>query len=128
MSSEKAKNLIGRVLISAIFIYAIPGKIINFQRTVEVIIIKNIPPFISPFLLLTAILFLILESILFISVFKQRLGAYILIILIIQTTFIFHLLPFQAKALLMNAGYFCGLILGSYKIKSRSLKDRFKNE
>ena len=128
MSSEKAKNLIGRVLISAIFIYAIPGKIINFQRTVEVIISKNIPPFIAPFLLLTAILFLILGSILFISGFKQRLGAYLLIIFIIPTTFIFHIFPFQAKAILMNAGLVGGLILGLNKTKSRSLKDPFKNK
>ena len=43
MNSKKAENLIGRVLISAIFIYAIPGKIVNFERTLEVLISKNIP-------------------------------------------------------------------------------------
>ena len=43
MHSEQPKNLIGSILISAIFIYAIPGKLINFERTVEVITNKNIP-------------------------------------------------------------------------------------
>ena len=43
MNSEESKNLIGRILISAIFIYAIPGKIINFERAVEVIKNKNMP-------------------------------------------------------------------------------------
>ena len=128
MGSEKARNLIGRVLISAIFIYAIPGKIINFERTVETITSKSIPPFIATFLLLTAILCLIFGSILFISGFKQRFGAYLLLIFIIPTTFIFHLFPFQAKDFLMNTGLVGGLILGSHQIQSNSLKDLFKKQ
>tara|TARA_Y100001968_G_scaffold324666_1_gene364439 strand:+ start:1558 stop:1776 length:219 start_codon:yes stop_codon:yes gene_type:complete len=63
MNFEKGKNLIGRILISAIFIYAIPGKIINFERTIEVITSKNIPPIIAKFLLLSAISCLIFGSI-----------------------------------------------------------------
>ena len=34
MNFEQMINLIGRILISAIFIYAIPGKIINLEQTV----------------------------------------------------------------------------------------------
>ena len=128
MNSEKAKNLIGRFLISAIFIYAIPGKILNFERTVDVIISKNIPPFIAPFLLISAILCLILGSILFISGIKQRVGASLLLIFIVPTTFIFHLFPFQLKAVLMNVGLIGGLILGLNKTKSNSLKDLFNNQ
>ncbi len=45
------KNLIVRILISAIFIYTIPGKLINFERTVEVISNKNISTALAPFLL-----------------------------------------------------------------------------
>ena len=59
MNFEQTKNLIGRILISAIFIYAIPGKIINFERTVEVISNKNISPTLAPFLLFSAIVCLI---------------------------------------------------------------------
>ena len=128
MNSEKSRNLIGRILISAIFIYAIPGKILNFERTVDVIISKNIPPFIAPFLLISAILCLILGSILFISGIKQRLGASLLLIFIVPTTFIFHLFPFQLKAVLMNVGLIGGLILGLNKTKSNSLKDLFNNQ
>jgi len=128
MGSEKARNLIGRILISAIFIYAIPGKIINFERTVETITSKSIPPFIATFLLLTAILCLIFGSILFISGFKQRFGAYLLLIFIVPTTFIFHLFPFQARAVLMNAGLIGGLLLGINNSKSQSLKDLFNNQ
>ena len=128
MSFEQARNLIGRILISAIFIYAIPGKIINFERTVEVMTSKNIPSNIAPFLLISAILCLIFGSILFISGYKQKLGASLLIIFIVPTTFIFHLFPIQLRAILMNAGVVGGLILGLKKIKGNSLKDLFRNQ
>ena len=128
MNFEQAKNLIGRILISAIFIYAIPGKIINFQKTVEIIASKNIPDFIAPYLLFSAIFCLILGSILFISGFKQRLGAYLLLLFIVPTTFIFHFSPFQIKAVLMNAGLIGGLILGLNNVKGISLKELFNNQ
>ena len=128
MKFEQTKNLIGRILISAIFIYAIPGKIINFEQTVEVITTKNIPPYLAPFLLLIAIICLILGSMLFISGFKQRLGAYLLLIFIVPTTFIFHFSPFQIKAVLMNAGLIGGLILGLKNVKGKSLKEIFNNQ
>ena len=128
MNFEKTRNLIGRILISAIFIYAIPGKIINFERTIEVISNKNIPPNLAPFLLLMAIICLIFGSILFISGFKQKLGAYLLLIFIVPTTFIFHFSPFQVKAVLMNAGLIGGLLLGLNNVKVNSLKELFDNQ
>tara|TARA_Y100001968_G_scaffold251321_1_gene236530 strand:+ start:489 stop:887 length:399 start_codon:yes stop_codon:yes gene_type:complete len=128
MNFEQTKNLIGRVLISAIFIYSIPGKILNFEKTVEVIISKNIPPTLSPFLLLIAIICLISGSILFISGFKQRLGASLLLIFIVPTTFIFHFSPFQIKAVLTNSGLIGGLLLGLNRLKGDSLKDLFHNQ
>ncbi len=128
MNFEQTKNLIGRILISAIFIYAIPGKIINFEQTVEVISNKNISSTLASFLLFSAIICLIFGSILFISGFKQRLGAYLLLIFIVPTTFIFHFHPFQIKAVLMNVGLMGGLVLGLNKIKGNSLKEIFKNQ
>ena len=98
MDFQQTKNLIGRILISAIFIYAIPGKIINFEQTVEVISNKNISPILAPFLLFSAIICLFFGSILFISGFKQRLGAYLLLIFIVPTTFIFNFLSFSNKS------------------------------
>ena len=128
MNFEKTRNLIGRILISAIFIYAIPGKIINFERTIEVISSKNIPPNFAPFLLVLAIICLIFGSILFISGFKQKLGAYLLLIFIIPTTFIFHFYPFQIKAILMNAALIGGLLLGLNNVKDNSLKEIFNTQ
>ena len=112
MNFEQTRNLIGRILISAIFIYAIPGKILNFERTVNVISNKNIPPTIAPFLLVLAIICLIFGSILFISGFKQKSGAYLLLIFLVPTNFIFHFSPFNIKSILMNAGLIGELVLG----------------
>jgi len=128
MNFEQTKNLIARTLISAIFIYAIPGKIIDFEKNVEVITSKSIPTNIAPFLLLSAILCLIFGTILFISGFKQRLGASLLLIFIVPTTLIFHFSPFQVRAVLTNAGLIGGLILGLNKIKRNSLKDLFNSQ
>jgi len=128
MNFEQTKNFIGRILISTIFIYAIPGKIINFEQTVDVISNKNIPPSLAPFLLLLAIICLIFGSILFVSGFKQKLGAYLLLIFIIPTTFIFHLFPLQIKSVLMNLGLIGGLVLGLSNKKDISLKELFNNQ
>ena len=128
MNCEQTRNLIGRILISAIFIYAIPGKIINFERTVEVISNKNIPPSLATFLLVLAIICLIFGSILFISGFKQKLGSYLLLLFIVPTTFIFHFSPFQIKAILMNAALIGGLLLGLNNVKGNSLKELFNNQ
>jgi len=128
MNFEQTRNLIGRTLISAIFIYAIPGKIINFEQTVAVISNKNINPTIAAFLLVLAIICLIFGSILFITGFRQKLGAYLLLIFIVPTTFIFHFSPFQIKATLMNAGLIGGLILGLNNVKANSLKELFNNQ
>ena len=128
MNFQKLKNLIGRILISAIFIYAIPEKIIKYEQTVEVITNKNIPPYLSSILLFTAIIFLIFGSVLFITGFKQRLGAYLLLIFIVPTTFIFHFFPIQIRAILMNAGLIGGLILGLNRAEDNSLKDLFNKQ
>ena len=128
MNSQQVRNLIGRILISAIFIYATPDKILNFEKNVEFIISKNIPSIIAPLLLFSAILCLIIGSILFISGYKKRLGASLLLVFIVPTTFIFHFYPFQARAFLMNAGLAGGLILGLNKAKNTSLKDIFNNQ
>ncbi len=128
MNFEQTRNLIGRILISAIFIYAIPGKIINFERTVDIISNKNIHPNLAPLLLTLAIICLTFGSILFISGFKQRLGAYLLLIFIVPTTFIFHFSPFQIKAILINASLVGGLLLGLNNVKGISLKEIFNNQ
>ena len=123
------KNLIAIILISAnFFIYEIPRKLINFERTIEVITSKNIATFIAIFLLFSSIFGLILGSILFISGFKQSLVAYLLLIFLIPTTFIFHFFPLQISNVLMNDGLVGGLILGLKKKQRNTLKNIFDNK
>ena len=43
-------------MLSAIFIYVIPGKKINFEQTVEVISNKNISHILAPFLLFSSVI------------------------------------------------------------------------
>ena len=61
-------DFFSRVAISAIFISAIPGKIIGFERTVDYINSKGIPEPISSILLVGAIICLILGSAFFIFI------------------------------------------------------------
>ena len=125
MDSKKSKSFIARLLISSIFIYAIPDKIINFKRTVEVISSKNIDPVVCTLLLVCSIFCLIFGSIFFISGYKQKLGSILLLIFIVPTTFLFHFFPFQIRDVLMNAGLVGGLLLGLNTEKESALKDLF---
>ena len=104
-------DFFSRVAISAIFISAIPGKINGFERTVEYITSKGIPNPISSFLLVGAIICLILGSGFFIFGENQKIGSIFLLIFLIPTTIIFHMFPFNQRAVLMNLGLIGGLIV-----------------
>ena len=68
-------DFFSRVSISAIFISAIPGKVNDFDRTVEYISSKGIPETISSILLVGAIICLILVPGFFIFGEKQKIGS-----------------------------------------------------
>tara|TARA_B100001029_G_C14762413_1_gene286652 strand:+ start:173 stop:553 length:381 start_codon:yes stop_codon:yes gene_type:complete len=104
-------DFFSRVLISSIFISAIPGKINSFERTVEYISSKGIPDPLSSILLVGAIICLILGSGFFIFGENQKIGSVFLLIFLIPTTIIFHVFPFHQRAVLMNLGLIGGLII-----------------
>ena len=104
-------DFFSRVSISTIFISAVPGKINDFERTVEYISSKGIPEPISSILLVGAIICLILGSGFFIFGENQKIGSVFLLIFIIPTTIIFHVFPFHQRAVLMNLGLIGGLII-----------------
>ena len=97
--------------ISAIFISAIPGKINDFERTVENISSKGIPEPISSILLVGAIICLILGSGFFIFGERQKIGSVFLLLFLIPTTIIFHVFPFHQRAVFMNLALIGGLII-----------------
>ena len=108
-------DFFSRVSISAIFISAIPGKINDFERTVEFISKKGIPAPISSILLVGAIICLILGSGFFIFGENQKIGAVFLLIFLIPTTIIFHVFPFHQRAVFINLGLIGGLIIAAIR-------------
>ena len=108
-------DFFSRVAISAIFISAIPGKIIGFERTVEYISSKGIPDPISSILLVGAIICLILGSGFFIFGENQKIGSVFLLVFIIPTTIIFHVFPFHQRAVFMNLALIGGLIISAIR-------------
>ena len=104
-------DFFSRVLISSIFISAIPGKINGFERTVEYISSKGIPDPISSILLVGAIICLILGSGFFIFGQNQKIGSVFLLLFLIPTTIIFHVFPFHQRAVLMNLALIGGLTI-----------------
>ena len=114
-SFRSCLDFFSRVLISAIFISAIPGKINDFERTVEYISSKGIPDPIASVLLVAAIICLILGSGFFIFAGNQKIGSVFLLLFLIPTTIIFHMFPFHQRAVLMNLGLMGGLIISALR-------------
>jgi len=108
-------DFFSRLSISAIFISAIPGKINDFERTVEYISSKGIPDPISSILLVGAIICLILGSGFFIFGENQKIGSVFLLVFLIPTTIIFHIFPFNQRAVFMNLGLIGGLIIAAIR-------------
>ena len=108
-------DFFSRVLISAIFISAIPGKINGFETTVDYISSKGIPQTISSILLVGAIICLILGTGLFIFGENQKIGSVFLLLFLIPTTIIFHVFPFHQRAVFMNLGLIGGLIIAAIR-------------
>ena len=104
-------DFFSRVAISAIFISAIPGKIIDFESQVEYISSKGISDPIASVLLVGAIICLTFGSGFFIFARNQKIGSLFLLLFLIPTTIIFHVFPFHQKAVLMNLGLIGGLIV-----------------
>ncbi len=108
-------DFFSRLSISAIFIFAIPDKITDFEITVEYISSKGIPDPIASILLVGAIICLILGSGFFIFGENQKIGSVFLLLFLIPTTIIFHLFPFHQRAVLMNLGLIGGLIISALR-------------
>ncbi|MFL0749626.1 MAG: DoxX family membrane protein [Prochlorococcus sp.] len=110
-SVRKLIDFIARICLSAVFIVSVPPKIINFSLVVQSISGRGIPEPIALFLLVAAIACLVIGSALLIFSPKQKLGALLLLTFLVPTTILFHLYPFQSRAVLMNLGLVGGLIL-----------------
>ena len=104
-------NFLGRLLLSAIFINAIPGKIINFSVQVQYIVGRGLPESLATIMLLAAIALLISGAVLLLFKEKLKLACSLLLIFLVPTTIIFHLLPFQLFAVARNLSLIGGLLV-----------------
>ena len=111
LKSFYSLNFLGRLLLSAIFVNAIPGKITNFSLQTQYIVSKGIPEPISAIMLFSAIILLISGTILLIFTKKAKLACSLLLIFLVPTTIIFHLVPFQLMAIARNLSLIGGLII-----------------
>ena len=102
-------DFVSRIAISSIFISAIPGKIIEFDKVVEYISSKGIAYPVSVILLIGAIVCLILGTGFFIFGRNQKLGALFLLLFLVPTTLIFHTFPFHKRSVLVNIGLAGGI-------------------
>ena len=114
-STKTFLDFISRVAISSIFIFAIPGKITGFSKTVEYISSKGIPDPMASILLVGAIICLSLGSGFFIFGKNQKIGAAFLLLFLIPTTLIFHVFPFHQRAAIMNLSLIGGIVLATLR-------------
>lgn len=80
--------LAGRILLSLIFLNSGIGKIFTFAKTAGFMASKGMP--MANVLLVGAIVFEIVGALMIILGYKARVGAVLLIVFLIPTTFIFH--------------------------------------
>ena len=104
-------HFLGRLLLSAIFINAIPGKISNFSTQAEFIASRGFPEPIAILMMVAAIGLLISGTFLLIFTEKLKLACSLLLIFLVPATIIFHLVPFQLAAVARNLTFIGGLLI-----------------
>ena len=96
MTPQVLLDWLGRVLMAALFVKAVPGKLTDFSGTVDVIASKGIAEPLAGCLLASAISCLIFGSVVFVFGANTRLGSSLLLVFLVPTTLIFHTLPVDA--------------------------------
>ena len=104
-------NFVGRLLLSAIFINAIPGKITNFTAQAEYLTSRGFPEPLSMIMMVLAIGILIGGTALLIFTERIKIACSLLLIFLVPATIIFHLVPFQLVALARNLSLIGGLLI-----------------
>ena len=105
MGFKKYIPLIGRAFLAAIFLKAAVANTLGFQSIVEMMTQRGLP--LPPLLLIGNIFCTLVGGISILLGFKARVGAILLIIFLIPTTFVFHnpfVDPGELNAFLKNFG------------------------
>ena len=115
MGFKKYIPLIGRAFLAAIFLKAAVANTLGFQGIVEMMTSRGLP--VPPLLLLGNIFCTLVGGICILLGFKARLGAILLIIFLVPTTFVFHnpfTNPDEWNAFLKNFGLVGAMLLIYY--------------
>ncbi len=121
-------NFLSKILLSSIFVNAIPSKITNFGSQAQYITSRGFPEPLSNLLLIAAIVLLISGSILLIFSNKTKLACSLLLIFLVPTTIIFHLVPLQLMAIARNFSLIGGLLIAIDKANVNSFRQDLKQE
>jgi len=121
-------DFLAKILLSAIFVNAIPSKIANFGSQAQYITSRGFPEPLSNLLLIAAIALLISGSILLIFSNKTKLACSLLLIFLVPTTIIFHLVPFQIVAVTRNLSLIGGLLIAIDKTNVNYFKQDVRQE
>jgi len=115
MGFKKYIPLIGRAFLAAIFLKAAVANTLGFQQIVEMMTNKGLP--IPPLLLIGNIFCTLVGGLSILFGFKARVGAILLIIFLVPTTFVFHNAfsdPNEWNAFLKNFGLVGSMLLIYY--------------
>ena len=110
MKTSQVFDFLGRVLMAAVFVNAVPGKLTDFAGNAASIASKGIPEPLAALLLVCAIAVLVVGVILLVFGETTVLGASLLLVFLVPTTLIFHTNPVDGQ-LLMNLALIGGLVL-----------------
>ena len=95
---------------AALFLKAVPGKSTDFSGTTDLIASKGIAEPLAGCLLASAIICLIIGSLVFVFGSNTRLGASLLLVFLVPTTLIFHPFPVDGS-FFMNLALIGALLL-----------------
>ena len=104
-------NFLSKLLLSAVFVTAIPRKISNFGSQSQYIVSRGFQEPWSNIMLIAAIFLLVSGSLLLIFSKRTKLACSLLIIFLVPTTIIFHLVPFQLVEVARNLSLIGGLLI-----------------
>ena len=119
MNAAKWFDVLGRVLMAAVFVNALPSKFTDFAGTAAFIASKGIPAPLAAFLLACAIAVLIAGSVLLV-LGDTTLGASLLLVFLVPTTLIFHTFPVD-RGFVMNLALIGALILAITRARGNAV-------
>ena len=120
MTATKLFDFLGRVLMAAVFVNALPAKLTDFAGTSAYIASKGVPVGLASVLLVGAIVALIAGTILLVFGADTTLGASLLLVFLVPTTLIFHAFPVDG-GFFMNLALIGGLLLAITRARANAV-------